>query len=105
MTTTHTPLPAPPTSSADTAPVAHALQAAERSVVHMTEQVADLSRQGVHAVQDTAQQFRQRMQHANDCTAAYVRTQPLKAVLMAAALGAMAVMVLNWVGRRGDKHP
>ena len=61
----------------------------------MAEQVAHLSRQGMNAAQNGGHQISEKIHHASDATTGYIRKEPVKAVLMAAALGAALVAVLN----------
>jgi len=56
------------------------------------EQASTLARRGVHTVRDQAQR-------ASDSTVGYIRDEPVKAVLIAAAAGAMAVALLRWLRR------
>jgi ElaB/YqjD/DUF883 family membrane-anchored ribosome-binding protein len=47
-----------------------------------------LTKRGVDAVREGSQQLRQQALRASDSTAAYVKDEPLKSVLIAAAVGA-----------------
>lgn len=127
MTTSHTPVSA---TSVPQAPVAQALNSAEKSVQHatqaatdhvnqslhtlvhevspalsrMAEQVAHLSRQGVNAVQSGGHKLSDSVHHASDSTVGYIRNEPVKAVLIAAALGATLVTVFNLLSRPHGHH-
>jgi len=122
MSNIHNPLSG---TTASHAPVAQALNSAEQSVKHvadaaaehvnqslhtlvhevspalsrMAEQVAHLSRQGVHAVQNSGHQLNDKVHHASDSTVGYIRSEPVKAVLLAAAVGATLVTVFNLLSR------
>jgi len=127
MTSPNTSVPSAPAVSAH---AAEALNSAEQSVKHMAdvatthvnqslhtlahevspaltrmaEQVAHLSRQGVHAVQNGRQQLSDKVHHASDSTVGYIRQEPVKAVLIAAALGATLVTVFNLISRPHTPH-
>ncbi|HEU5297551.1 MAG TPA: hypothetical protein VFU71_22430 [Burkholderiaceae bacterium] len=57
------------------------------------EQVSALAQRGVDAVRERSLQMRERAARASDSTSTYIRDEPLKSVLIAAAAGA-ALMVL-----------
>ena len=59
--------------------------AALKQFAHDTESRAH---RGMDAVRDSAGQLRERSVHAKDTTVNYIQHEPLKAVLMAAAVGA-----------------
>lgn len=127
MTTTHNPVSAPLSAHA---PVAQALNSVEQTVSHattaaadhvnqslhtlvhevspalsrMAEQVANLSRQGVQAVQSGGHQLSDKVHHASDSTVGYIRSEPVKSVLMAAVLGATLVTVFNLLSRPHHPH-
>jgi ElaB/YqjD/DUF883 family membrane-anchored ribosome-binding protein len=70
----------------------------------MAEQVANLSRQGVQAVQSGGHQLSDKMHHASDSTVGYIRSEPVKSVLMAAVVGATLVTVFNLLSRPHHPH-
>jgi ElaB/YqjD/DUF883 family membrane-anchored ribosome-binding protein len=70
----------------------------------MADQVAALSRQGVHAVQATSHQVGDTVHHASDKTLGYIRNEPVKSVLMAVALGATLVTVFHLISRPHHAH-
>lgn len=59
--------------------------AALKQFAHDTESMAH---RGMDAVRDSAGQLRERSLHAKDSTANYIQHEPIKSVLMAAAVGA-----------------
>jgi ElaB/YqjD/DUF883 family membrane-anchored ribosome-binding protein len=59
--------------------------AALKQFAHDTE---SLAHRGMDAVRDSAGQLRERSLHAKDATATYIQHEPIKSVLMAAAVGA-----------------
>ncbi len=67
------------------------------------EQIAALTQRGADAVRDSAQQLRDKALRASDTTAGYIKDDPIKAMLIAAATGAalMALVSLLTRGRDG----
>jgi len=65
-----------------------------------TEQASAYAHMGLDAVRDGSQQLRDRAQHASRCTIRYVEDEPVKAVLIAAAVGAVLMLGLNLLTRR-----
>ncbi len=63
------------------------------------DQVSALAHQGVDSVRDGSQVLRSKAQHASDSTAHYIREEPVKSVLIAAATGAALMGVLALLGR------
>jgi ElaB/YqjD/DUF883 family membrane-anchored ribosome-binding protein len=57
---------------------------------------------GMEAVRDTSQQLRERAQQAQDMTVAYVKDEPIKAMLIAAATGALLMGLISLLGRSRD---
>ena len=55
----------------------------------VSSQAEAAARRGMEAVRDTSQQLRERAQQAQDMTVAYVKDEPIKAMLIAAATGAL----------------
>lgn len=70
----------------------------------MADQVAALSRQGVHAVQASGHQLSDTVHNASDKTLGYIRNEPVKSVLMAVALGATLVTVFHLISRPHHAH-
>lgn len=65
------------------------------------DQVSALVQRGVDSVHDTSQQLRDRAQHASDKTVNYVRDEPIKAILIAAATGAALMALISHSRSRG----
>jgi ElaB/YqjD/DUF883 family membrane-anchored ribosome-binding protein len=72
---------------------------AEPLLSRAAEQASLLAQRGAHAVHDGTQHVRETAQHAPDATVNYIKHEPVKAMLMAAATGA-ALMGLLSVMRR-----
>ena len=69
-----------------------------------TEQASALAQRGMDAVRDTSQQVRERALRVSDGTVGYIRDEPVKSVLIAAAAGATLVVLASLLGnsRRRD---
>lgn len=67
-----------------------------------SEQVSAMAHRGMDSVRDTSHQLRVKAEHASDTTVNYIKEEPVKAVLIAAATGAalMALVRLVGAGRR-----
>jgi len=58
-----------------------------------------LARRGIDAVRDGSQQLRDKAQRATDSTIGYIRDEPVKSVLISAALGAGLMAILAMLTR------
>jgi ElaB/YqjD/DUF883 family membrane-anchored ribosome-binding protein len=68
----------------------------------VTSQAEAAARRGMEAVRDTSQQLRERAMQASDMTVAYVKDEPIKAMLIAAATGALLMGLISLLGRSRD---
>jgi ElaB/YqjD/DUF883 family membrane-anchored ribosome-binding protein len=68
----------------------------------VTSQAEAAARRGMEAVRDTSQQLRERALQAQDMTVAYVKDEPIKAMLIAAATGAVLMGLISMLGRSRD---
>ena len=70
----------------------------------LSSQAETAARRGVEAVRDTSAQLRERAMKASDNTVGYIKDEPVKAMLIAAATGAalMALVSLVTRSRRAD---
>ncbi len=59
----------------------------------------DTAQRGVDAARETAQQLRERALRASDNTVTYIRDEPVKSMLIAAAVGAGLMAVLGMLRR------
>ncbi len=64
-----------------------------------TEQASAMAQRGVDAVRQTSQQLRDKASQATDVTASYIRNDPIKSVLIAAATGAALMALVSLVSR------
>jgi len=65
--------------------------------------VGALAQQGVDSVRDTAQHMRERALHATDSTVSYVKDEPVKSMLIAAAAGAGLIALLSLLTRSSNR--
>ena len=77
---------------------------AEPTVRRLASQAETLARRGVEAVRDSSQQLREQATEMTDRTTRYVKDEPLKAVLIAAASGAVLMAVLTVIARSGESR-
>ena len=68
----------------------------------VASQAEAAARRGMDAVRDTSQQLRDRAMQAQDMTVAYVKDEPIKAMLIAAATGALLMGIISMLGRSRD---
>jgi ElaB/YqjD/DUF883 family membrane-anchored ribosome-binding protein len=62
-------------------------------------QAGDLAQRGVDAVRDTSQELRDKALRASDGTLNFIRGEPVKAVLIAAATGAALMALIGLMAR------
>lgn len=92
------------TTDASNSLMEHAAQSAD-AVVHSTQRLANQAVDGVsHALQATGQQVRDGTHLASDNTLAYIRAQPVKSILIAAATGAALVALAHLAMRPSTQH-
>ncbi len=68
-----------------------------------SERAGALAQRGVDAVRDTSQQWREKAHHVSDNTVAYIKDEPVKAMLIAAATGAALMALITLLSR--SRHP
>jgi ElaB/YqjD/DUF883 family membrane-anchored ribosome-binding protein len=68
-----------------------------------SEQLAALAQRGVDVVRDSSQQLKDKALRASDSTVGYIKDEPVKAMLIAAATGA-ALMALIGLLSRSRSH-
>lgn len=66
----------------------------------VSSQAEAAARRGMEAVRDTSQQLRERALQAQDMTVAYVKDEPIKAMLIAAATGAVLMGLISMLAGR-----
>jgi ElaB/YqjD/DUF883 family membrane-anchored ribosome-binding protein len=65
------------------------------------EQASALAQRGMETVRERSQQLRNQAVRASDHTVGYIRDEPVKSVLIAAAAGAVLVALLRLLRRPG----
>ena len=68
------------------------------------EQIGALAQRGVDAVRGGSRQLRDSAQRASDTTVGYIKDEPVKAVLIAAATGAALMALIGLMTRSRDRH-
>lgn len=68
-------------------------------LVRMAEQAETLVRRGSDALRESSHQVREKAALASDRTIAYIKEEPVKSVLIAAAVGAAMLALVNMVSR------
>jgi ElaB/YqjD/DUF883 family membrane-anchored ribosome-binding protein len=69
------------------------------TVEGIRHQAAELAQRGVQAVRDSSEQLREKAAHAGDRTVGYIRDEPVKAMMIAAATGAALMALLGLLTR------
>lgn len=64
-----------------------------------SDQASALARRGVDAVRDTSQQLRDKALRASDTTVQYIKDEPVKSMLIAAATGAALMALVSLLAR------
>ena len=66
-------------------------------------QTQDLANRGMEALRDTTRQVRDTATKASDQTLGYIKDEPLKAVLIAAATGAALMALISLMSRSSNR--
>ena len=65
----------------------------------VSEQAGAMAQRGVDAVRDSSEQLRERALRASDTTVSYIKDEPVKSMLIAAATGAALMAMLSLMTR------
>lgn len=68
----------------------------------VAEKAETLARRGMGAVKDSSQQLRERATQVSDNTVGYIKDEPVKAILIAAATGAALMALIGMMTRSRD---
>lgn len=68
------------------------------------EQATAMAHRGIDAVREGSQQVRDKAQRASENTVQYIKDEPVKAVLIAAAAGAALMALVSLVSRSRDRN-
>lgn len=71
---------------------------------HLTRDAESLRHRGMDAVRDGSHQLREKSAHMRDATTHYIQHEPVKSMLMAAAVGAALMGLVALFSRHGDRH-
>lgn len=74
-------------------------QAAPAALSRAAAQVEELTRRGIERARETSAQVKDQMVRVGDRGVGYVRDEPVKSVLIAAAAGAALAGLVAWLGR------
>lgn len=77
----------------------HLIDDAAPMLGRAVDQASAMAHQGVNTVREGTQALRTKAAQASDSTVTYIRHEPFKSVLMAAAAGAALMGVLALLGR------
>jgi ElaB/YqjD/DUF883 family membrane-anchored ribosome-binding protein len=78
------------------AQVADAALAASHTAL---DDAGTLAREGIAKARQASQALRERASHASEATVSYIQHEPVKAVLIAAAVGAAGAALVGWLNR------
>lgn len=67
-----------------------------------SEQVSAFAQRGVDSVRETSQNLRERAHRASETTSNYVKDEPVKSLLIAAATGAALMALASLISRSRD---
>lgn len=87
---------------------AHSLQDLRQQTTPLVERASDqvsaMAHRGMDSVRDTSHQLRLKVEHASDRTVGYIRHDPVKSVLIAAATGAALMALVSLLTRSRDRN-
>jgi ElaB/YqjD/DUF883 family membrane-anchored ribosome-binding protein len=68
-----------------------------------TEQAGALAKHGMDAVRESSQQLRYKARRASESTVKYIKDEPVKSMLIAAATGAALMALVSLMSRSRDR--
>ena len=87
--------------------LAHAMQDMRTQAMPMlnraSEEVSTLAQRGVDSVRETSQHLREKTRDAADGTVQYIKDEPVKAMLIAAATGAALMALVSLITRSSHR--
>jgi ElaB/YqjD/DUF883 family membrane-anchored ribosome-binding protein len=97
-----------PTSSLDhAAPLTDMANTAATALDHAGAQASQMAssyaKRGADALRDGSHQLQERAQQAADTTTSYIKDEPVKAMLVAAATGAVLMGLIGLMSRWGQR--
>ncbi len=73
------------------------------AVDRLTERAGDMARQGADWVRDSGERVRSQVVRASDRTVSYVRDEPVRSLMMAAAAGALIFALVRLMSGRSKR--
>ena len=70
----------------------------------LTSQAENVAHRGVDAVRDASAQVREKALKASDTTVSYIKDEPVKSMLIAAATGAALMALIGLLSRSRNAH-
>ena len=67
-------------------------------------QAEDLTHRGIERARQASASVRDQATRVGDQTVGYIKDEPVKAMLVAAAAGAVAALLIGWLGRSRNNH-
>jgi ElaB/YqjD/DUF883 family membrane-anchored ribosome-binding protein len=87
----------------NTTPITDQTNSVLNQAAHVAQQAGELTQRGAEAVRAGGQQLREKAQNLGDSTVDYIKDEPLKSMLIAAATGAALMAMLTLVSRAGHR--
>lgn len=69
-----------------------------------SDQVSAMAQRGLDSVRDTSRQLRDQAQRASENTVSYIRVEPVKSILIAAAAGAALMALVSLIFNSRDRR-
>lgn len=88
----------------NTTPLTNQANSVLDQAAHVAQQASDLTHRGAEAVRAGGQQLREKAHSLGDSTVSYIKDEPVKSMLIAAATGAALMAMLSLVSRSGHRH-
>jgi len=76
---------------------------ANPTIRRMADQAETMARRGADVLRDSTAQLRDKAARVSGDTVGYIKDEPVKAILIAAAAGAALMALINLVGRASDR--
>jgi ElaB/YqjD/DUF883 family membrane-anchored ribosome-binding protein len=77
---------------------------ASSALKQLTREADSLRHRSMDAVSEGSHQLREKSAHMKDATTTYIQHEPVKSMLMAAAVGAALMGLVALFSRHGDRH-
>lgn len=77
---------------------------AQPVIDRLIKSAESLARRSIDGARDGSQQLRERAAHATDSTVSYIKDEPVKSMLIAAAAGAALMAVVSLLSRSRRSH-